>query len=119
MAAARHNHYKAAGMVAVLLTLIAVNVADVCAAAIQAKVASAHPCCPVSSDTAPKHCAKLGCFMADPAIVASVRMRAGTATFEMQSAAFPIEAARAEGLVPVNMPRAAVTLPLRLHQLLI
>jgi hypothetical protein len=64
MSVTMHKRGKTAAVVTVLLALIALNAADLCAAA----AAPEHSCCPTTQDKATKHCAKLGCSMSDPAL---------------------------------------------------
>jgi hypothetical protein len=118
MTAAAHSGRKAAGLIAVLLTLVVLNAGGICAAAAELTARPAHPCCPAPSRTAPMHCAKLGCFMSDPVIRPEAQPNGGAAA-TIQFDAFLIATPARE---PVPLTTAA-GMPhqrfLTFHQLLI
>ena len=112
MLATDQTRKKAAGLVVLLLSLIALNLAVVCAAA-----APIHPCCPASSSHRQTHCAKLGCFMADPAILVKSQVAVNFTSLEIHPNGFACT--MSEDWTRVNPLPILSERSLRFHQLLI
>ncbi len=103
MTAATSKRGKMAAVVAILLALVVMNAADLCAAATPAPV---HPCCPASQQKTTNHCAKLGCFMSDPILQSKLQTVDPPAieTLPLVSAAeyfFPVPMNFAEAPLPI------------------
>jgi hypothetical protein len=101
-----------------LLALILFNTADLCAAVVPLPQATEHSCCPHPA-TLPEHCAKLGCSVADPALLVKAQIVPSPAMIAGPVVAEAASFAVLPGFIAPSVPMATLDRAVSFHQLLI
>jgi hypothetical protein len=101
-----------------LLALILFNTADLCAAVIPLPHATEHSCCPHPA-TVPEHCAKLGCSVADPALLVKAQIVTSPAVIAGHAVTEDAPLAVLSRVIAPSVPMATLDRAVSFHQLLI